>query len=82
MPRVRFAELSNRGEPFHEAVFARPVGAPQGYTPITFLTEWLTEHCRSDWCSHALGKVVIVRFACPEDRARALAVFSVGATPV
>ena len=71
MPRQRFEQLSAEPSGYHELVLLRPNAAPEGYTPLILLTEWLTLNCRGDWASRAKGDEVVVRFADQADRARA-----------
>ena len=73
MPRLRFDQLSARPSGYQELVVSRPAAAPEGYTPLILLTEWLTLNCRGDWASRARGEEVVVRFADPIDCARASA---------
>jgi hypothetical protein len=71
MPRVRFEELPGGAADRSEAALRKPQPPPAGYTGNTAITEWLTLHCRRDWGSISDGPVVRVRFADPEDCARA-----------
>lgn len=75
MPRVRF-ELLDPSSGVQEVVLPRPHGAPDGYTPIILLTEWLTLNCRGAWASRAGPKGVRVRFSDGQDCTRALARFA------
>lgn len=74
MARVHFKVLSGQPE-VREALLICRGAAPAGYTPIIYLTEWLTLNCRSDWASKARGAKVTVLFASERDHARALARF-------
>jgi hypothetical protein len=75
MPRVRVEELPGDEAGGMSATFRKPTSPPQGYTGNTVITEWLTLHCRGDWGSLSDGAFVRVRFADPEDCARAKARF-------
>ena len=54
----------------HSLVLTRPPAAPNGYTPLILLTEWLTLNCRGDWASRAKGDEVVVRYASRADYSR------------
>ena len=58
MPRVHFKALASRPGGRLEAVARRPDRAPEGYTPIILMTEWLTLNCRGDWAFRAAGRRV------------------------
>lgn len=73
MARVRYEELDGRARA--RATLLKPSPAPAGYTGNTAVTEWLILNCRGDFGSVSDGHAVRVRFADPEDCARALARF-------
>lgn len=75
MARVRYEALPGWRVGGLEASLRKPADAPRGYTRNTVITEWLTLNCRGDWGSVADSRFVRVRFADPEDWARATARF-------
>jgi len=75
LPRVHFDELGRRPGGCHEAVVPRPEASPAGYTPVIYMTEWLTLRCRGDWSSRAVGNVVRLRFADADDLLRVVSRF-------
>lgn len=75
MPRVSFQTLESRTEGVHDAVVDLPRSAPGGYTPVIYLTEWLTLDCRGDWASRVKHRVATVLFTDPADHQRFLAHF-------
>lgn len=72
MSRVRFEEVGACGRQPCEARFRKPAAPPAGYTGNTVVTEWLTLNCRGSWGSRSDGRSVHVRFAEPDDCARAV----------
>jgi hypothetical protein len=75
MPRLHFKQMSAQRPDALELVLPRPTAAPEGYTPVTFLTEWLTLNCRDDWACATKTRALHVRFASRADLERAAARF-------
>ncbi|HEX7948302.1 MAG TPA: hypothetical protein VF495_26790 [Phenylobacterium sp.] len=75
MPRLHFKQMNARGPDALELVLPRPTAAPEGYTPVTFVTEWLTLNCCEDWACAAKTQALHLRFAGRADLERAAARF-------
>ncbi|HEY1927434.1 MAG TPA: hypothetical protein VGG92_08215 [Caulobacteraceae bacterium] len=63
MPRVQFEGLAGGPRATVELVVDRPHLTRPDYTPVMWLTEWLTLNCNDDWAMRVDSKVVILRFA-------------------
>lgn len=76
MPRIHFADFDARSNGYVELLIPRPQTAPDGYTPVMLVSEWLTLNCQGDWACRAGPKGLRVRFADGADRRRAAARFT------
>jgi hypothetical protein len=73
--RVRFGQATREGWTEGGRI-AKPSTAPDGYTPHTVVTEWLTLNCRGLWAAEGRGATIEVRFAELEDAEQARRHFS------
>jgi hypothetical protein len=73
--RVRYGQAVGEGWTEGGRI-AEPSTAPDGYTPHTVVTEWLTLNCRGLWAAEGRGSTIEVRFAEPQDAEQARRHFS------
>jgi hypothetical protein len=69
--RVRFQAGDREG--WVRGGVSKPAFAPEGYTPHTAITEWLTLNCQGPWAGQTRNGWFEVQFALPEDAGRAQA---------